>query len=280
MEIYNPKKHTSEPSTTPSNQPIKGSIFPERALNKGLPFYVKISFFLIGFLGLQLFSILVQLFISLFLSPDEDRTLFLSLLNFFTYLLTAIGMLSLLSFEPHRGIKILGKEFLDKKAYGYAAIGLFAIYLVNIIFSLLYSMIPYYGSNANQDAVESMTASQPVLLFFTTVIFAPFCEELTYRVGLGDTIGRKNPWLGIILSSLIFGLIHFDFNSISNVISSVDTELYEANLINLYNELLNLPIYVFSGAVLCSTYFFSGRLSSSMSAHLCNNLLSFIVSAI
>lgn len=45
--------------------------------------------------------------------------------------------------------------------------------------------------NDNQAAIEIMTRVVPVPMFIMTVIFAPICEEVTYRLGLFNVLRRK-----------------------------------------------------------------------------------------
>ena len=112
------------------------------------------------------------------------------------------------------------------RATGVLAVAALAgVYLVNILFSLMYSGIPYYGSNDNQETITQSVGSNPVLMFFSVAIFAPICEELTYRIGLVDSIGHKKRWLGVLLSSLIFGSFssRSNFRKITNMIRLITT---------------------------------------------------------
>ncbi len=278
MEIFNQKNNQNEPyNRPPIDDEEQSSIFPRRVLNFSLPLWEKILFFIMGFLGLQLVSILIQLILLAIPSLQEDSNLLLSLLNFFTYFIVLIAFGILMIFDHRKTyIKFL-HEFRDAKAYKFAFIGFAFLIFINYLFGLIYSFVPIYGSNSNQEGIEAMTLSQPALLFFTTVVFAPIVEELTYRVGLGDSIASKTkPIVAIILSSVVFGLIHFDFSSISTLIMA-SAEEKQVALELFLNELMNLPIYISSGAILCSTYFLSGKLSSSICCHIINNLFSFII---
>jgi len=84
-------------------------------------------------------------------------------------------------------------------------LGLLALSVVAnfIVFQLL-------GETAvagNQYAIEVMTASYPVLMFITAVFFAPFVEEVVFRLAFMKWL-EKRPWIGIIVSSLVFGFLH------------------------------------------------------------------------
>ncbi len=62
------------------------------------------------------------------------------------------------------------------------------------------------GVGANEETVQTLLTQQPLLAFIATTLFAPIVEELIYRKSLQDCF--KNEKLFIIISGLIFGLIH------------------------------------------------------------------------
>ena len=105
-----------------------------------------------------------------------------------------------------------------------------------------------------------MVKTYPLLSVLILGFLGPAVEEFTYRVGLFSFLTRVHKALAYAVTIVIFGLIHFDFT---------------ATGANMVNELIHLPIYMFSGAALCVLYDFMG-LSASLSAHVTNNLLSII----
>ncbi len=62
------------------------------------------------------------------------------------------------------------------------------------------------GLGENEQAVQDLIAYSPVIAFIMTTFFAPFNEELIFRKSLQDT--TKNKYIFMILSGLIFGLVH------------------------------------------------------------------------
>ncbi len=276
MEIYEHNDRQQKDQRPDPYARTKESIFAYRRFNETLPLWEKILFFIIGFIGLQLVAIAWEAILQK-TSAVNDTVYYVGLVNFLSYLVIVIALVLLLLFDKKKTLITFFKSFKDVSVLKIGALGYCGLLMVNAIFNLLYMAIPYYGVNTNQSTLELIASSYPVIIIFMTVIFAPFVEEFTYRVGLGDTLGHKKPILGIILSALIFGLIHFDFTAISDVITATSESTYETALIYLYNELLNLPIYISSGAVLCLTYFYSGKLSSSFTAHFLNNGISVFV---
>jgi membrane protease YdiL (CAAX protease family) len=48
------------------------------------------------------------------------------------------------------------------------------------------------------------------LILIPGVIGAPIFEELFFRGYILSILSKKNPWVGLIVSSILFGLVHFD----------------------------------------------------------------------
>ena len=78
--------------------------------------------------------------------------------------------------------------------------------------SYVSSMIIFFftksnDSSMNQQAITSLMEFHPILMGAMTVLCAPIAEEVVFRL----TIMRgllKQPWIGILLSSFLFGMIH------------------------------------------------------------------------
>jgi hypothetical protein len=49
-----------------------------------------------------------------------------------------------------------------------------------------------------------------VLFVLMTCLIAPFAEELVFRGVLQRTVGRARPVVGIVVASLVFGLVHWE----------------------------------------------------------------------
>lgn len=296
----NENKHNNEKSIFKTNELIeKSSIL------------MRLVLFLVGFFGLQA----IALILSMFLSSLKNASF---LVNFISYLIIFIAFTLILFLNKRKlGMTFL-KEFKDYKVYIFGVAGFAIMFLMNLLFSLGYKNIPNYGQNLNQSGIEDMVSNNifsNILLFLEIVIFAPYIEEFTYRLGLAGAISgnKRNYILGIIISSIVFGLIHFNGLSISllqmqvksvvavggsagetaikvimetlNIKETLGSSLLSSeNIDNIYkvlniymmNEWLNLPIYILSGLILNLAYFFSGKLASSFMTHFTNNLLSYI----
>ncbi|MBP5342421.1 CPBP family intramembrane metalloprotease [bacterium] len=141
------------------------------------------------------------------------------------------------------------------------------------VFYLVESGISYYGDaidkwfgvgeTTNQEIINGYFKSSSkvihyVLLFFTTVILAPFLEEFEFRKLIFDAFPNTHFIFPVITSSILFGLLH----------------MAEFSLI----ELLYLPIYAIPGFILALIYHYSGKnIFASYLTHSLVNLLSYIV---
>jgi membrane protease YdiL (CAAX protease family) len=292
MEIYNGENNTTEKYNEPTT---KRSFFPRSQLNDWLPLWEKILFFLFGYLGLKIISrIMSYIFMSTSLVVFKDGVAYLTtlgsvLLNFLTYLLLCVGFIGILVFDKRKTYKKILEEFKNPTSYLWALIGFGLVLGSQTLLSNIFAKcFTFYGSNNNESSLETMTKYYPVLLIIMTAFFAPFCEELTYRVGLVDVFGHiyKFRWVGLLASAVVFGLIHTDlistyskyFTLVQN--SESTAEAIQTAKYTIYNEWLNLPIYAISGFCLAFTYAKSGKITSSMLAHMGVNLLSMLTTII
>lgn len=242
----------------------------------------EMTLFLLGFLGLQVCALLLQLIMEpAFASGAINEGQLAMGVNLASYALLGLVFWLYLISPFGSGIKQSLKpgSSLHRKPRGISQ-GIYVfiiIYLVGVFYSGLIELIPWMSTNTNQSTLVTLGSSFPIPLFVMTVLLAPLIEEITYRGGLtnacaGGFTGAKrgyHPLVGILISSLIFGLIHFDFQG--SILSATQGDFYP-----LYRELLNLPAYVISGAALAGCYLASGSLYLSVALHSLNNLIAFI----
>ncbi len=281
MQIYQPEEPKKEENSSSSSR-----FFLPSAMNEETPMWEKIVFLLLAILGIQIISLLIgQILVHTPLYLPEKKALSLrgsAILNDVTYLIEFSLFLLLIFLDKKKTPKRIIKGFKKKTTYAYAILGFLVIFFFNQFFSLMYRHISFYARNQNQTTVSDIVLDSPFFSFFAIVLFAPFCEEMGYRIGLVDTIGHKPKFrlLGIVLSGIIFGLIHFDFTSITQLFVASSSGKSAETILQLryalYNELLNLPLYILPGTVLAFLYAKTGEIATSMGAHLLNNLLSFI----
>lgn len=92
----------------------------------------------------------------------------------------------------------------------------FVIYiLLSFVLTSLFQNFPFYNTNQIQQTGFSGLSHgyEYFLAFFTLVIVAPFAEETLFRGYLLGKLRKYLPiWAAILITSLLFGLVHFEWN--------------------------------------------------------------------
>ena len=109
----------------------------------------------------------------------------------------------------------------------------------------------------NEEAVRDMIDKVPLYMAFSTIIYAPFTEEIIFRKCIKDVI--KNKWLYILMSGFIFGGMH---------IIGAATKLTDILFIIPYSSL---------GLAFAYTYYKSDNIFSTITMHLIHNTLAFLL---
>ena len=218
--------------------------------------------FLIGFVGIFFVGLLVEIVVYLF-NPDildsnapnyiqglatVNSVQYLILLGAFIFFLWP-RLFTLIERFKHWKHVIIGV------ACGALVIG------VTILYNFVINQFIELEVNGNEVAAEQMIKQYPGISLFILGFVGPICEELTYRFGLFGLLKKKNRILAYIVSSLVFGIIHFDFTG------------------DLIVELLNLPTYILCGLIFGTTYDFFG-FEGSLTAHITNNVYAVIMTVI
>ena len=126
----------------------------------------------------------------------------------------------------------------------------------NAISGVFASILNYeITTSLNQAAIEEMMlSSSGILMIIPVVLFAPIVEELVFRKAIFSLF--KNEYTALIISSLLFGLIHvssevsfaaFIVNGITYVTSGV--ALGYVYIKNKHNIWASIMVHAFSNAV-------------------------------
>lgn len=116
---------------------------------------------------------------------------------------------------------------------------------------------------SNAALIEEILRTHPAFLVVFAVLLAPAYEELLFRrVLFGRLWAAGRPWLGLLLSSAVFALVH--------EIPGVTQNTWPATL------LLWLT-YGFMGAVFAAVYWRTRTLWAAYAAHALNNALALAV---
>lgn len=210
----------------------------------------QLALFIIGF------AYLGKLFSELFFNEFVPSFLAIEII---TYCLMVAGMLVIILTTRRKSF------FNHLKRYEYYLVGLVfgaAAAGIGILISQITSLFYTGDPNGNQATAESIVVAYPILAFILLAFLGPISEELTYRVGLYSLLRRYNKYLALILTTIVFALIHFRFES-ENIIS----------------ELWALPSYLVAAFILTFAYE-KGGLSSSLTAHIIYNIVSFVLTLI
>lgn len=284
----------------------------ENLINKDKPTYSLstlgcVILFLIGWLGFKIIGYIVQFSFlgivgrdNLIDSSGNILPNYSAWMNFTIYLITLIIILTTFILLDKEGFIRKIRVFKDKNTYITVLIFLAIYFACNYAYALIRTLLEYLmnyssSSNQNQSGLDTMIKCQPVLSVIMVVIFAPIVEELTYRQGLFEAIRRKNETLGVIVTVLVFALIHFSFstliayfnydallaNNSSYLIKTIEngTYVYYSKQEMYYlviNEIINFPSYVIGGTILTYTYKKHSSVVESILVHASLNLISVI----
>lgn len=239
-----------------------------------LAWWRQLVVFVIGLLGFQILGTLASYAVLMVLAIQNTGMAYADLLTLYSdYLATGSGAMivngcaylataGILFAIIYPNIKEFLKPFANWKAYAGGGIAFAAMMAFSLFWSTIIQLIPgYTGSNANQNTINLMVTSYPLLSIIVFGLIGPLCEEVAYRAGLFSFLKRWNSKWAYPLAAIIFGLIHFSWESIGT----------DA----IVNELLNIPDYIVAGLIFCFVYDKMGFGASSM-AHISNNLLSII----
>lgn len=101
------------------------------------------------------------------------------------------------------------------QAAGWAILGVFMVfgaqYVAAMLEMLLFGIMP--GSE-NTELIVSYAKVVPAFIFIVAII-GPVLEEIVFRMIIFGALFKKwNFWIAALLSSLIFSIVHFDFEHV------------------------------------------------------------------
>jgi uncharacterized protein len=129
---------------------------------------------------------------------------------------------------------------------------------VSFLLQIFYEFIGI-SQSVNQDMIVDLTESLPVIMFITTVIFAPLTEEIIFRggfyKGMMNIVSERS---AIILSSLLFGGVH--------LLAGINSPL----------ELLFIFQYANMGYFMAKTYRDTDSIWGAIGYHFLNNFVAIV----
>ncbi len=134
-----------------------------------------------------------------------------------------------LVFVAHRkGLGALGPDFglTRRPPEGWASLGFWVLAGVALQLAVLvplYLLQEIHGDDATQgvvDAIERGSGAGKFALAAGALLLAPLTEELLYRgVLLRSLLRRTSPGAAVLVSALVFGLVHFADPSVGTLIA-------------------------------------------------------------
>ena len=173
-------------------------------------------------------------------------------------LITSMIYLLIIIFLYRKELKEELKDFKFEYIYKNIIFYFIGIVLMALINTLLTKLTNQHLSG-NEIQIREYINKYPIYMIFSTVIFAPIIEELMFRKSLKNIFKFK--YLFIILSGLIFGIAHItNFKDV--------------------NELLFSIPYIIMGIDFAYIYYRTNNIFTTITFHLCHNLILLIIQII
>lgn len=96
---------------------------------------------------------------------------------------------------------------ISRKQFSAGKVGLgIALFLVILVLTVLINVLGYVTNTNISTGTALLLAQEPVWFYAFTVLISPICEEVLFRA-------FAVPRLGVIVSAVIFGLLHASYDS-------------------------------------------------------------------
>lgn len=176
------------------------------------------------------------------------------LLLFISNLLFMIYLLVIYRHELKDDLKDYKKNFKDyiNKYLIYYVIGVALMAGSNLILQKITGL----ELSGNESTLRELIKSIPIYMGFSTVLYAPFVEEIIFRKSIRNV--TKNKKVFVLLSGFIFGILHI--TSFSNVKEII----------------MGIP-YIIMGIDFAVIYVKSNNIFTTMIFHLFHNLILFLM---
>lgn len=149
------------------------------------------------------------------------------------------------------------KNIKNHMFYG-CVVGVLLIYACQIVGGLLTLALGGNQSSENQQFIESISTSYPVIMIFVSCVLAPIVEEMLFRGIVFGWLYEWNPKMAHLISAFIFGFIH--------IMSAV----MNGNI----SEWVQIFPYFLMGFVLSYLYEKQNNIYVPILSHMMNNMIS------
>ena len=180
------------------------------------------------------------------------------LISFFVYLFM-IGVSIYCAFPVLKESYYNRPKF--KKLFESVLLTFVALYFISALSNILVFVLTGLEESVNQNQVIDAFNQNPLLIIFTTIIYAPIVEEIVFRGAIFRGLRSKTNFVtAAIISGLLFGFIHV-FDSLVN---------------GNFLDLLYIFVYGSLGFVFCYSYEKNNSIYASMALHFINNFIGII----
>lgn len=208
---------------------------------------LNIFMFLLYFIY-QLATIAIVNLFNIDISNNHNRELYLLISSLIYFVIIIIVY--------RHELKIDYKKFNIRILFKYIPIYIIGLLLMAIS-SYVISKITNIETSQNEALVRQYIKLFPIYMSFSTVLYAPLVEEITFRKTFRNIINDKV--LFILISGIMFGIIHV---SISN---------------NTTNDLLMIIPYLIMGIDFSYIYYKSDNIFTTITIHSIHNLILLII---
>lgn len=97
-----------------------------------------------------------------------------------------------------------------RENFGIIFSGLFKMLVSGLVINTAIEMITSLSTSSNQEGLNGIAGTSPLLFIFISLVFAPFCEELLFRGAYYFALEKSgfSERLATLISSVSFGFIH------------------------------------------------------------------------
>lgn len=197
--------------------------------NEEKPFgWIEFVLFLLLFLGLWLLLLFVFAAVAVFVDLNRYDSVEIPLGNYVLLIDACILFIAIALFKKIR-------TFL-KGSFSFEPLrkGKTYLYLIGaaiIVFAAQYLFFGIWELESLQIASLELTNFglwNMIIIYLSVAIFTPIKEEILYRGIIFDFLQKRhNFWLGVIVSSIIFGLLHLGYPIVGTIMGIVFVILYK-----------------------------------------------------
>lgn len=221
-----------------------------------------------GFSKTRVIILLANYFIGyIFVYPWLLKTIVLAFhLNYSQYnLLSMIVYLWMILVAVLTAFPLLKKSWQEKvrftKLFENTILTFVALFLISGILNSFIMIITGNIESANQQSIIEAFHINPLMMTFTTLIYAPIVEEITFRGAVFRYLRQScNFWQAALVSGLSFGFIH----------------VMDSLIVGNFSDLIYLLTYGALGILFCYSYEKNHSIYGSMILHFINNFIGVI----